>query len=648
MADGSPEKVGRRSFLKGAALGGVAAAAAPLTAKAQDAGPAKPDPNAARPVRPVSNAGEAARAEGRTQSSCGADYVVDVLRALNIEHVAAVTGATVMAVHEAIVNNGMLTDPRVDYLSAMHEEAAVAMAHGYAKIEGKPMAAMMHATVGLQHGSMAIYNAYADRVPIFMLVGASNDAATRGGGEIAWQHAVFDGPALVRDFTKWDDTPNSLQAFGESAVRAYKFAMTPPYGPVLIAVDDRMAEEELPGGRPPPIPKLPIISPPSGEPGAVREVARMLVNAEHPVIFTDRMARTQEGMNLLVELAEALQAPVIDGNMRMNFPWRHPLAQQARRAQLIAQADVLLMLEATSPFDVADRAAGNRILSRMPPNSKRILISSADLFMRSNYQDFQRFPADLDLALEADAQATLPLLIEEVRKQLPDTKKAALAARGEGFAKAHHDSLERAKVTASYGWDDTPISVPRMCMEVYEQIKNEDWSLVSGTILQSFWPEQLWTADKHYRHIGAQGAAGIGYQAPASLGAALANKKHGRLSVSINGDGDFMMVGPGVLWTAAHENIPLLYVIHNNRAWHQEIMQMQTIANRRQRGVDRAHIGCAITNPNINYAGLARSLGVYAEGPIENPADLGPALKRALAVVKKGEPALVDVVAQGR
>ena len=664
MADDAPEKLGRRGFLKGAALGGVAAAAAPLTARAQVTNPdpakaapqtttqaatQKPDPALPRPTRPVSTAGETtARPEGKTYATCGGDYIVDVLRSLDIEYFAAVPGNTFMGVHEAVINYGMLTAPKLDFITCMHEEASVAMCHGYAKIEGKPMACMMHTAVGIQHASMAIYNAYADRAPIFMMVGASIDAAARGAGEVGWEHAAQDGPSLVRDFTKWDDTPGSLRAFGDSAVRAYKFAMTPPYGPVMIAVDTLIGEDPYPGGRKPQIPKLPKSAMPAGEPGAVRDTAKLLVEAERPVLFTDRCARTPEGLKLLVELAETLQAPVIDTGERMNFPWRHPLNQTTRQAQLVAQADVLLMLEPTNPFTVTSRTdRTGQAASKMAAGSKRINISSLELFMRSNYQDFNRYPQDIDLSIDADAQATLPLLIEEVKRQMPASRKAANDARGAVHAKAHLDAMARFRQQATFGWDDRPITVPRLCAELYEQIRNEDWSLVSDSTFQSFWPQALWSADKHYQYIGGQGAAGIGYMSPAGLGAALANKKHGRLSVNIVGDGD-LMFGPGILWTAAHERIPCLYIVHNNRAYHQEIMQLQAIANRRQRGIDRVKIGCAITDPNINYAMMAKSLGVYSEGPIENPADLGPALKRAIAVVKKGEPALIDVVSQGR
>jgi acetolactate synthase-1/2/3 large subunit len=225
--------------------------------------------------------------------------------------------------------------------------------------------------------------------------------------------------------------------------------------------------------------------------------------------------------------------------------------------------------------------------------------------------------------------------------------RSAYDARAHAYAAMHQQDLDAARQEAVYGWDASPISMPRLAMELYEVMKGEDWSLLSHHYWQSSWSLRLWAAEKHHQYIGGSGAEGVGYTSPASLGAALANQKHGRLSVAVVGDGD-LMFGPGILWTAAHERIPILYVVHNNRAYHQEIMQLQAIANRRQRGVDRAGIGCAITDPNINYAVVAKGLGVYSEGPVENPSDLGPALRRAVAVVRKGEPALVDVVSQGR
>jgi thiamine pyrophosphate-dependent acetolactate synthase large subunit-like protein len=654
--------VGRRGFLKGAALGGVAAIAAPAAAATSPGGTAEAtarpdgptpqplDPNAPRPARAVVVGPEAREiAEGQTYDSCGGDYIVDVMRSLNIEFFAAVPGNTFMGTHEAVINYGMLTQPNLRFITNMHEEASVAMAHGYAKIEGKPMACMMHTAVGLQHASMAIYNAYADRVPIFMMTGVSIDAVERKN-IVHWEHAAQDAPLIVRDMTKWDDTPGSLRAFGESAVRAYKISMTPPYGPTLLAVDTEMQEAPIPGGEKnrPPIPKLPRLSAPAGELGAVRDLAKMLVESDNPVIFADRAARTPQGMGLLVQLAETLQAPVVDSGNRLNFPWRHPLCQTRRQFALMQQADLLLALEPTDPAGlVSQRAEDGSVRPSMKPGSRRVTISGVDLMTGSNYQEFGRFPSYVDLAIAADSEATMPLLIEEVKRQLPDSRKAFIEARGQSLAKAHMDEIARARTQAANGWDFSPISMGRLYAEMWEVIRNEDWSLVSGAFFQGRWPQHLWKGDKHYQYIGEQGAAGIGYMAPASLGAALANQKHGRLSIAVVGDGD-LMFGPGILWTAAHEKIPLLYIVHNNRGYHQEIMQMQAIANRRQRGADRVHIGCEIANPNIDFAMVAKGLGVYAQGPIENPADLGPALRRAIEVVKRGEPALIDVISQPR
>ena len=653
-----PPKVGRRDFLQGVALSGVATLAAPVAGEAQTADtgevPANRTGDGPRPPRTTEPSAASqeftAREEGITYSSCGGDYMVDVLRSLSIDYFAATPGNTFMGLHEAVINYGMLTDPPLRSICTMHEEASVAMCHGYAKIAGKPMACMMHTAVGLQHGSMAIYNAYLDRVPIFMMTGYFADVSERVG-EVAWTHTATDAPAMVRDYVKWDDTPGSLRHFGESAVRAYNFSMTPPYGPTLLAVDTMMQENEIPGGaaHAPPIPKRVHATPPAGEEGAVKEAAAWLVAAEHPVIYADRAARTPAGLKLMVELAEALEAPVCDSQNRLNFPWRHPLNHSRRLRELLSEADVLLMLEAGNPFDVVTRRnKGGELAPALKPVGRAISISSVGLAPRGNYGGgLQRYAANIDLDMAADAEATLPFLIEEVKRQMPVGRTAALRARGKAFAAAHQDELERSKENARYGWDSRPISMPRLCQELYEQIRHEDWSLVSSSNFQSQWPQQLWEADKPYQYIGGHGAYGIGYLTPAGLGAALANQQHGRLSVSIVGDGD-LMFGPGVLWTAAHERIPLLYIVHNNRAYHMELMQMQVIANRRQRGIDRVGIACRITNPNINFAGMARNLGVYAEGPIENPNELGPALKRALAVVKRGEPALVDVVSEGR
>ncbi len=471
---------------------------------------------------------------------------------------------------------------------------------------------------------MAIYNAYCDQAPVFVVAGNISDAAERRG-RVEWLHAAQDVAATVRDYTKWDDNPASLTHFGESAVRGYQIAMTAPMMPVVLAADGVLQEGEAPKDFDWRIPKLPRITAPSGDSAAVAELAQMLVSAENPVIVTSRSARTPAGLKLLVELAETLGCGVIDQQRRMNFPSRHPLNQTARSRAMVTNADVILGMEVYDFFGVVHALGGQvEVVPRslIKPGTKLVSISSSDLFYKSNYQNFQRYE-DVDLSIPADAEATMPALIEAVKRLLTDDRRRAIQARAAKLAQASHQALEQTRTAASYAWDASPVSTARLTAELWGQIKDEDWSLVSDPFWVSNWPLRLWDFTKHYQFIGGAGGEGVGYLAPAALGAAIANKKHGRLSVSIQSDGDLMMAN-GVMWTAAHHRIPLLTVMHNNRAYHQEIMQLQRVANQHNRGVDidKCKIGTAIEKPNIDYAMMAKSMGVQAEGPISDPKDL--------------------------
>jgi len=645
MAKSRKTPAGRRDFLK-SVVAGAATLAAP--AEALPARPVAERPLHAMPLLPpLIETDPPADAEVLTLDRSGSDFMVDVMKSLGFEYVCAVAGSSFRALHESVINYGGNKSP--EFITCCHEESSVAMAHGYAKIEGKPLCIFAHGTVGLQHASMAIYNAYCDRVPIYIMIGNNLDATMRDSAYGEWPHSVQDAAAMVRDYVKWDDLPISLQHFAESAVRAYKIAMTPPMAPVLLVADSELQENPIPENANLHIPKLTLTTPPQGDSGAVAEAARLLVQAENPLIVVDRYARTQAGIELLVELAETLQAPVIDQAGRMNFPTQHPLNQSNRRGAAVANADVILGLEATdfwSALNTMHDQVHRTSRPIMKSDAKLISITTGDLYTKANYQDFYRYTG-VDLAMAADAEATLPSLIGETKRLITADRKRAFQDRGAKLASAHERALEQARTDASYAWDASPVSTARLCSEVWAQIKDEDWSLVSILRHFSWWPLRLWPFDKHYQYIGTQGGGGIGYNAPATVGAALANRKHGRLSVSFQDDGD-LLFAPAVLWTAAHHRIPLLSVMHNNRAYHEELMHVQRMANRHSRGIDRAGIGTTFEDPHLDFAKLAQSMGVYAEGPIDNPKDLAPALKRAIAVVKRGEPALLDVVTQPR
>ena len=634
----------RREFLRNAAAGAALLATPPVTPGKTPL--SKEVKNPPPPMSREAEVGTPVPTEVLTEERSGSDFMVDVIKTLGIEYVCSNPGSSFRGLQESIINHGGNKNP--EFLTCTHEESSVAMAHGYAKIEGKPLAICAHGTVGLQHAAMAVYNAYCDRVPVIVIGGNILDG-TKRMPPVEWTHSVQDAAAMLRDYTKWDDCPISLPQFAESAVRAYKLAMTPPRMPVVLIADGELQENPIPANAQLSIPSLVLPAPPQGDSGAVNDAARLLVAAESPVIVVDRTAHSAAGLALLVELAETLQAAVVDRGGRMNFPNRHPLNQTRRAYEEISNADVILGLEVNDYWGTLHSFRDQMLRTSEPitkPGVKRISIGAGGVQFKSNYQDFQRY-SELDLDIAGDAQATLPALIEAVKKQMDAGRKSAAQARGAKLAAARQQVLQADREAATYAWDASPISTARLCTELWAQIKDEDWSLLSETFFMSHWPKKLWNFDKYHQFIGGSGGYGIGYSAPASVGAALANRKYNRLSVCIQTDGD-LMYGPGVLWTAAHHQIPLLSVMHNNRAYHQEVMQVQIMADRHSRGVDRAWIGTTIDDPAINYAKLAQALGVYAEGPITDPKDLAPAIRRAIAVVKKGEPALVDVHTQPR
>jgi acetolactate synthase-1/2/3 large subunit len=637
--------IGRRNFLKGATLAGAAALSQPVAANAVPAAPQERLKAAVPGPKQMALETQPPSKDPVNQTTSGGDFMVDVFKTLDIDYLAMNCASSFRGLHEAVINYANNTKPEI--INCPHEDIAVHMAQGYAKMAGKPMAMICHGVVGLQHATMAMYNAWCDRVPVYVMGGNIIEANKRAPG-VEWVHSAIDIGAITRDFVKWDDQPTSLQHFAESAVRAYKIAVTPPMGPVLLSLDAELQENPIPEAETLRIPKLSRVIPPQGDAGALAEAAKLLVAAESPVIICDRLARTPAGMARLVELAETLQCAVVDNYGRMNFPSRHPLNQSFRRGAVIPQADVILAIEMNDLWGALN-AFSDRIVRASRPSTKKgaktITLGVRDLYMKSNYQDFGRYQ-DVDLSIAGDGEASLPALTEAVKRLIDEGRKSAFDARGKKLSAARLAMVEQSKSEATIGWDASPITTGRMCAEVYAQIKDEDWSLV-GNGIRITWPHRLWNFDQPHRWNGGSGGAGVGYNLPASLGAALANKAHGRLTVAFGGDGDFMF-NPGTLWTAAHHQIPMLYIVHNNRAYHQEYMYLQAMAARHGRGVDKADIGTTIKDPNVDYATVARGMGAHGEGPIVDPKDLAGALKRAIAAVKSGQPAVVDVVTDPR
>lgn len=632
--DAKSNTIGRRRFLTGAATGAAAFAAGTPDAPAQEssAGAGAPAPSARQIERDTGNV----RPSGaeRAVERPGSDLMTQVLKDLNIEFVAANPGSSFEGLQESIINYGNPPNSNPEFITALHEESAVDMANGYAKAEGRPMCALLHGTIGIQHASMAIYQAYYAGTPMLLLAG-------RDDGFIQ-AHTADDMAAMVRSYTKWDAQPTTLPGALDALHEAYRQAITPPTAPVLVVLDMELQKEEareleVPAWRPPDIAGIDGTS--------AREIGRALVAADNPRIEVGSL-RTPAGVELAVELAELVGASIGTSATRgpMSFPQRHPLSGPGADTDY----DYRLGLE-TGPADVA--LVGPRVADL---RERRDAMHVGFGGLRASAPAAGPFGArddGIERRLDVDAEASLPAIIEQARRELTRSRRRVIDERSARHARANQEAyvaaLKSALEEKRIGWNQSPVSTARIYAELWPLIMNEDWCLASPSNFSGAHHRELWAHDKPYSYLGGQGAAGMGYGAGACGGAALAARGRGRIVVNVQTDGD-MNYAPGILWTAAHHRLPMLTVMHNNRAWHQELMFVEYLAGVRGRGTDRAHIGTTLRDPFIDYAKMAEGYGMASEGPISDPRELTAALERGVASVKRGEPYLIDVITQPR
>jgi thiamine pyrophosphate-dependent acetolactate synthase large subunit-like protein len=584
----------------------------------------------------------------KKQPEYGSDVVVDLMKAFDIEYAAFNPGATFRGIHDSIVNYGGNYKPEVIFCN--HEEISVALAHGYAKAKGKPMIAIVHNMVGLQHASMAIFNAYIDRVPILVLGGTGPMNSKHRRPRIDWIHTALVQGNQVRDYVKWDDQPYSLADVPDSFIRGYRIATTEPMAPIYINYDADIQEDSL--ASPIEIPDVRRYAPPApmqANPEALRQAAQLLANARAPLIIADSLGRNPKTVPALVELAELLAVPVVDKGARFNFPTTHPLDATDGARDLLKKADVILAL------DVADLYGSLTTVSKQTrvceyvtsPGVKLVSISLHDMLVHSWAGDYQALQA-LDLSMSADTSVAVPELTRLCRELLGSDpqKKATLEARQKELSEKHKSRRAKWLADAQAKAMQKEISTAFLAYELGEVIKKENWVLVNGT--SNGWARRLWDFTKPNQYLGASGGAGVGYGMSAAIGAALALKETGQLAVDIQSDGDLLMTSSS-LWTAAKHRIPLLVVMHNNQSFYNSEEHGIEVAKFRNRPVENAGIGTHVDDPAVDYAKMAQSFGVNAEGPVVRTADLRPALERGVKFVKEKKlPYLVDVISEPR
>jgi thiamine pyrophosphate-dependent acetolactate synthase large subunit-like protein len=550
----------------------------------------------------------------------GSDIVAETLRALEIPFIALNPGASYRGFHDSLVN--YLGNVQPQMLLCLHEEHAVAIAHGYAKVTGKPMAAAVHSNVGLMHATMAIFNAWCDRMPVVVLGATGPVDAPKRRPWIDWIHTARDQGALVRGYTKWDDQPASAEAAREALLRACWLARSAPMGPVYVNLDAGMQEAPLSD----PLPPIdagrfvpPVAYAPSLE--QIAQAMAMLRNAQQPVILMGRGSRAEQAWANRVMLAESLQARVVtDLKCAAVFPTDHPLHAGAPATfpvqdatQAIAAADIILSLDWVDLAGALKAAYGT-----VSATAKVINVSLDHLVHNGWSMDHQALPP-ADLFIAAD----------------PDSVVAALVAQLPPPAGQFEPRQSPAEPAAEPGH----ISVAQMTHALRQTIGTRPASLLHVSLS---WNAALWPFRHPLDYVGSDGGAGIGGGPGISVGAALALRGSGRLPVAVCGDGDFLM-GATALWTAVHYNIPLLIVVANNRSFFNDELHQERVARMRNRPVENRWIGQRIADPEIDLAQLARAQGALGFGPVTDAGHLSSTLVSAIEAVEGGAVVVVDV-----
>ena len=567
----------------------------------------------------------------RKPAEWGSDVVVDLLRELDVPYLPMNPGSSFRGLHDSLVNHGGNTDPQL--LLCLHEEVAVAMAHGWSKATGRLGVAALHDLVGLMHGSMAVYDAFCDRTPM-LLLGGSGPADPAQRRPIDWIHSATTQAQLVRDFTVWDAEPMTPGAFVADVTRARQRALSAPQGPAYVSLDAGVQEARL--ETPVPMPDLDRHAPAppmAADAQSLEHAVELLVRAEFPVVVAGRGLDPRK-TTAVAELVELLGAAYRDDRNTVVLRTRHP--QNCTGAKdLLREADVVLAIDVVDLNALRHRPdRGPRGAATEQHDGPRVIdLSHGDLAQPSWTNAFGS-PVARDVQLLADPLTGIGQLVEALRGRVDaDERRASVIERATALR-------EKQAAAVHARWDERPISPARLVSETWAAVKDVDHLLCLRNTRT--WPEGIWEFPGAGSYLGHSGGGGVGYGPGALVGGALAARDRGQLGVGIIGDGDLLMAS-SALWTATHYSIPALIVINDNSSFYNDEPHQAEVAHHRGRPAENSWIGMRIADPAVDLGALARSYGCWAEGPITEPDELGPALDRALKEALAGAVAVVHV-----
>ncbi len=558
------------------------------------------------------------------------DIMAEMIRRLDLKYLAMNPGASYRGLHDSLVNYLGNRDPQM--LLCLNEGHAVAIAHGYAKITDEPMGCLLHSNVGLMAGLMQIFNAWCARVPMVVIGAGGPIDADQRRPWVDWIHTTADQGALLRNFTKWDNTPGSAAAAVEALLRAQQIARTAPKGPTYVCLDAGLQEEAIEPAAidMPDIARFQPGPPPYPSPLAVKQMAERLSSAKRPLLFIGKVSRRKDDWDRRVKLAEMLGARVVtDLRAGASFPTDHPLHGPAPRPNLppesqalMRQADVILALDCV---DLAGAlhltAAGGGAASAY------IIHCSTDSYVHNGWSmDHQALPT-VDLKVLAEPDIVIQAL-------LPSLKEASAQGKWDGIAPASQVAPPPPEL------GDNAISYKELTYCLAQARAGRRFTIVRVGL---GWASEYYPFHEPLDFLGWDGGGGLGAGPGMAVGAGLALRDSGRIPMTLIGDSDFLQ-GATALWTASHYNIPALIIVTNNHSNFNDEVHQEAVARTRKRPVENKWIGMRIDNPSLDMVKLANAQGVDALGPVTRARDLPQALETAIRAVEEGRPYLLDII----
>lgn len=566
----------------------------------------------------------------------GSDVIADILRQQEIEYIAYNPGSTITAICDSLVHFDDRTMPNL--ILCCHEEIAIAIAHGYAKVSEKPMAVLLHSNVGLQHAAMAIFNAWCDRVPLLIISGIGPMDSKKRRPWIDWIHTSQYQTSIINDYVKWHDQPYSLSAVEESLQRAIYLTNVEPKAPTYVAIDTSIQEKAVEDSRD----YSTLIfktknNPPQVSSEAIQNILDALLKASLPIIIVDYVGRNCLAVNYLVHLSDYLNIPVLDCGGRYNFPNTHELCLTGKEAYLLEKADYILAL------DVQD-LQGFLDMYNYKNNSFITHVTLSDYLINSWAADYQKFCSQAEYCY-GDSTKFLQQLLKIL--SMTNNEQVSTAIKEREYLRTVSNTQRKLwleEATTQLSAD--AITIPALLLKIWIVIKDEQWMLANfGNVIIGQWARRLWEFKEPFSYQGFSGGAGLGYGLGASIGAALACKDKHKICINLQTDGDFL-VTPSALWTAAHNKLPLLIIVINNNAYGNTKCHAIQLAKKRGRNYNNM-VGSDINQPVVNYSKLSESFGIKSFASIQEVSQIEITLKKALVYIKKHKkPVLVDVMVE--